>query len=191
MKGRCRVPETLVKMSDDPEPDAYSDTVIRRVNWAQESELVRRLFQGYRDWIAKHADTAGASDSTVPLGLRQLDRVIAELPGDYGPPKGDVLLAFKQSDVVACAALRGLETGVGEIKRIYVRPDHFGPVFGPRLVTAILSRAREIGYRRVRVDALPSMKAAIQYYQELGFKPIESYWAHPVSGALFFEWRAT
>jgi GNAT superfamily N-acetyltransferase len=170
--------------------DVYADTVIRRVEWSRDIEVVRPLFQGYREWIAEHVDAATAVDSTVPIGLRQLDEVIAELPGVYGPPGGDVLLAVNHSDVVACGALRGVQPGVGEMRRIYVRRDHFGPVFGPRLVRALLDRAREIGYERVRVDALPSMEAAIQYYQEMGFKPIPKYWPHPVAGALFFEWNA-
>jgi hypothetical protein len=41
----------------------------------------------------------------------------------------------------------------------------------------------------VRVDTLPTMTAAIEFYQEMGFKPIPPYWPHPVPGALFFEYR--
>jgi ribosomal protein S18 acetylase RimI-like enzyme len=91
--------------------------------------------------------------------------------------------------VVACGALRDLGSKVGEIKRVYVRADHRGPGFGPRLTRALLGRARELGYERVRVDTLPSMFAAIQFYQKMGFKPIPAYWPHPVPGALFFEYK--
>lgn len=179
-----------MERSADAEPESCPETEIRRVEWSRELEVVRRLFQGYRDWLADHVDPATALDTTVPVGLSQLDEVIAVLPGGYGPPDGEVLLAFNRSEVVACGALRTLQPGVAEIKRIYVRRDHFGPVFGPRLVRALLERARELGHRRVRVDALPSMEGAIQYYREMGFKPIERYWANPVAGALFFEWSA-
>lgn len=165
-----------------PRPD-YSDTLIRPARWVGELEDVRRLFQGYHDWLARHA-----TGQAGPTGLVQLEREIAELPGAYGPPTGDVLLAFNGSDIVACGALRKWKANVAEFKRIFVRPDHQGPVFGPQLVTALLERARSLGYDRVRVDALPTMEAAIQYYQEMGFKPIPAYWAHPVAGALFFEW---
>jgi putative acetyltransferase len=179
-----------MKRSSGVQPEAYPDTMIRRVNWAKELDVVRPLFQGYRDWLAAHVVPATPPGSSPPVGLTQFDQVIAELPGKYGPPNGDVLLAFKSSDVVACGALRELVSDVGEIKRIYVRRDHMGPEFGPRLVRELLSRARELGFERVRVDALPTMEAAIQYYQELGFKPIRKYWEHPVDGSLFFEWSA-
>ncbi len=122
-------------------------------------------------------------------GLSLVDRLIAELPGAYGPPTGDILLWFQDGSVVACGALRELVPRVGEIKRIYVRPEFRGKGFGPTFVRALLDRAREVGYERLRVDTLPSMQAAIEFYQELGFRPIPSFWPHPVRDALFFERR--
>ena len=172
-------------------PSDYSDTVLRRVNWSTELDTVRQLFREYRQWLADHSGESAASSSIAPIGLVQLDRVISELPGVYGPPRGEVILAFKNSELAACGALREWEPKVGEIKRVYVRADHRGPGFGPRLTEALLRRARELGYERVRVDTLPTMSAAIQFYQEMGFKPIPAYWPHPVSGALFFEWDAS
>ena len=167
----------------------YSDTSLRAVVWSKELETVRRLFQGYRDWLADHGDPAALSGSHVPAGLAEFDRIVAALPGVYGPPGGDVILARKHSRVVACGALREWAPKIGEIKRIYVRADHRGPGFGPILTGALLARARELGYERVRVDTLPSMSAAIQFYQKMGFKPIPAYWPHPAPGALFFEWN--
>ncbi len=174
---------------DAPPPD-YSETVIRPVSWSKQLGVVRRLFREYRDWMAEHAGLGIDSGATVPIGIAALDRELGELPGPYGPPRGDVLLAFHRAELVACGAVREFEPGVGEIKRIYVRADHRGPVFGPRFARASLDRARELGYERVRVDALSTMEAAIHFYQELGFEPIPAYWAHPVPGALFFEWSA-
>ena len=44
-----------------------------------------------------------------------------------------------------------------------------------------------MGYAAMRLDTLPSMKAAIGMYRELGFQPIEPYYRNPIAGALFFE----
>ena len=169
--------------------DDHPGTKLRRVNWSTDLERVRRLFEDYRQWLADHRDRAPSSASVVKRGLGQIDKQIAELPGAYGPPRGEIILAFAREALVACGALRELEPTVGEIKRIYVRADHRGPGFGPRLTRSLLSRARELGYERVRVDTLPTMTAAIQFYQEMGFNPIPAYWPHPVSRALFFEYR--
>ena len=169
--------------------ESYPGTSLRRVNWSKDIDTVRRLFQDYRQWLADHRNTAASADSSVQIGLGQIDKQIAELPGVYGPPRGEIILAFAREALVACGALRELEPKVGEIKRVYVRADHRGPGFGPRLTHALLRRARELGYERVRVDTLPTMAAAIQFYQEMGFEPIPAYWPHPVPGALFFEHR--
>jgi putative acetyltransferase len=169
--------------------ESYANTKLRRVDWSKDLATVRRLFQDYRQWLAEHQDTTVSAESRVKTGLGLIDEQIGALPGPYGPPRGDIILAFVRDAVVACGALRELEPKVGEIKRVYVRADHRGPGFGPILTNALLDRARELGYARIRVDTLPSMAAAIQFYQDLGFVPIPSYWPHPVTGALFFEYE--
>jgi GNAT superfamily N-acetyltransferase len=167
-----------------PKQDNYPDTTLRRVDWAKDIQNVRGYFQEYRQWIADHRDPDASS---ISAGLGSIDRQITELPGAYGPPLGEVILAFMKEEPVACEALRELEPKVGEIKRLYIRADHRGVEFGLRLTSAILGRARELGYERIRVDTLSTMSAAIQFYTELGFRPISAYWPHPVRGALFFE----
>jgi len=164
------------------------NTKLRSVDWPRDMETVRRLFQDYRQWIAEHADPSPEAASRVRNGLKLIDSLIEGLPGDYGPPRGEIVLAFARDSVVACGALRELEPKIGEIKRVYVRPDHRGPGFGPRLTRALLDRASELGYERVRVDTLPTMVAAIEFYQEMGFEPVPAFWSHPVTGARFFEY---
>ncbi len=148
---------------------------------------MRQLFQEYRGWLAEHRAGPAPPDRETESGLALVDQLIAGLPGAYGPPRGDVLLWFEGESVVACGALRELEPNLGEIKRIYVRADYRGKAFGQPYVSALVSRARELGYRRLRADTLSTMRAAIEFYQETGFRPISSYWSHPVRGALFFE----
>jgi N-acetylglutamate synthase-like GNAT family acetyltransferase len=183
--GNSRKWQTM-RTPDPSDPKSYAGTTLRRVNWSEDLETVRRLLQDYRAWLFDHSDR---SASALPVGLQRIDSEIAGLPGVYGPPHGEIILAFREGQLVACGALRELEPKVGEIKRVYVRADHRGPGFGPRLTQAVLDRARELGFERVRVDTLPTMSAAIQFYQEMGFKPVPAYWPHPVPGALFFEYK--
>jgi ribosomal protein S18 acetylase RimI-like enzyme len=178
-----------MEVRDRHDPQSYRGTTLRRVNWSRDIDTVRGLFQDYRMWLADHRETAPSAESRVKIGLEQIDQQIAELPGAYGPPRGEIILAFAKKEVVACGALRELKPSIAEIKRVYVRADHRGPGFGPRLTRALLRRARELRYERVRVDTLPTMAAAIQFYQEMGFVPIPAYWPHPVPGALFFEFK--
>jgi putative acetyltransferase len=171
-----------------PAPDSRPRTVFRRADWAKDLSTVRRLLQDYRDWLAEHQAPVSERGPDAEVALRRIDEEIAGLPGVYGPPGGDVILAIDEGEVAACGSLREWEPGVGELKRVYVRADHRGKGFGPRLTGALLDRARELRYRRVRVDALPTMYAAIEFYQEMGFRRIPPYRPHPVPGTLFFEY---
>lgn len=173
-------------------PKGSGDTpeaLVRSVDWSSQLGTVRGLFKEYRDWLAEHGEGGEAARSRVAAGLQLVDGLIAGLPGAYAPPTGDILLWFEGDQVVACGTLRELEPKVGEIRRIHVRPDYRGKEFGPRFVAALIDRARELGYNRLRVDTLGSMAAAIEFYQEMGFRPIPAFWPHPAAGALFFECR--
>ena len=96
-----------------------------------------------------------------------------------------VLLAYEGERTIGCGALRTIEPGVGELKRIYVRPDARGSGAGRALTAALLERAR--GLRVVRLDTLPTMAAAIRVYESLGFRRIGAYSVSNPAEALCFE----
>jgi ribosomal protein S18 acetylase RimI-like enzyme len=59
---------------------------------------------------------------------------------------------------------------------------------GSKLADAIISAARELGYRRMRLDTLPEkMDRAVSMYRALGFKEIEPYYDNPVEVVAFME----
>lgn len=96
-----------------------------------------------------------------------------------------ILVAFEGDRALGCGALRTLEPGVGELKRIYVRPETRGSGAGRALTVALLEQAR--GLKVVRLDTLPSMGAAIRLYESLGFQQIPPYSASNPAGALCYE----
>jgi ribosomal protein S18 acetylase RimI-like enzyme len=75
------------------------------------------------------------------------------------------------------------------MKRLFVRPEHRGQRIGEHLVRALLLAAREMGYERMRLDTLPSMRVAQELYTELGFYPIPAYNDNPIPSARFLEVR--
>ena len=100
-----------------------------------------------------------------------------------------MLLARLGEEVAGCVAVRALETGVCEMKRLYVRPGFRGHRVGASLGCAILDEARSLGYASMRLDTVTSMTAANRLYESLGFRSIAAYCENPLPDAEFKELR--
>lgn len=91
-------------------------------------------------------------------------------------------------------ALRRLEDGICEMKRLYVRPafrglrPEGGKSIGLALVEGIVDAARNRGYGRLRLDTIgATMQAAVKLYRSLGFTEIPPYFPSPIAGTVFME----
>ena len=128
-----------------------------------------------------------AASLDVDLAFQGFADELAALPEGYVPPTGALLLADLGGAPVGCAAIRALDGDACELKRLYVRPAARGHALGRVLTEAALARARELGYRRMRLDTLPTMQTAYALYRELGFREIEPYRFNPVPGTRYLE----
>jgi ribosomal protein S18 acetylase RimI-like enzyme len=148
---------------------------IHTARFPEQLDAVRAIFREY-------AESLG-----IDLCFQDFDSELADLPGKFAAPRGRVLLAYQEADIVGCVAVRPLDDTTCEMKRLYVRASGRGLQAGKQLATRICAVARESGYRRIRLDTLPSMHAALRLYASLGFEPIPAYVFNPIPGAIFLE----
>jgi len=142
---------------------------------AAEIEEARRLFREYE------------AATGVDLCFQNFEAELRGLPGDYAPPAGRLFLLANEGSAVGCVALRKIDEGACEMKRLYLSPDARGTGAGRLLAEHVIAEARRIGYQRMRLDTLPSMREAISLYRSLGFREIEPYRFNPVEGTLYME----
>jgi len=148
---------------------------IVRVSDGENLSYVRELFLAYAEWIG------------IDLSFQNFNEELENLPGDYAPPDGVLLLAFLDDKPAGCVALRKFEDGICEMKRLYVRPEFQGLGLGKRLTEEIIIEAKRLGYAKMRLDTMSMMGSAQKLYRSLGFKEIEAYRFNPVEGTVFME----
>jgi len=106
---------------------------IVRATSAEQVATARMLFKEYEASLG------------IELTFQGFAREVAELPGAYAPPAGRLLLATGGAEPAGCVALRPLEGGICEMKRLYVRPTARGARLGRRLAETVIREARAIG----------------------------------------------
>lgn len=135
---------------------------------------VRQLFGEYIDGLG------------LDLGFQGVEAELSGLPGKYAPPKGQILLAWQGGLPVGCVAQRPMaEAGECEMKRLYLRPEARGQALGLRLSRAIIEVAKKAGYRRMRLDTLERLQAALALYRGLGFRETAPYYHNPIAGVVY------
>ena len=124
-----------------------------------------------------------AKSLNVSLCFQNFDQELATLPGDYDP----ILLAKWDGRVAGCVAMHPYGDDACEMKRLYVRPEFRAYGIGRALTHRVIDEAKQRGYRRLLLDTLPSMQAAIGLYRSLGFSEIDPYRVNPVEGARYMQ----
>ena len=136
---------------------------------------IRVLFREYEAFL------------NVDLCFQGFEEELRTLPGDYTTPTGRLLLATIQEHTAGCVALRTLEPGICEMKRLFVRPQYLRNGIGRRLAERIVEEAYQIGYSRMRLDSLRHLDAALTLYTSLGFQEIAPYYNNPLPDVVYLE----
>ncbi len=136
----------------------------------------KKLFREYEAWLG------------MDLCFQGFEAELAALPGKYAMPEGRLYLAYSDDKLAGCIALRRLDEGVCEMKRLFVRDGFRGQKIGVHLIEKLIAEAKEIGYKTMRLDTYPpKMGKAVKLYESHGFRSIEPYYLNPHDDVLFME----
>jgi GNAT superfamily N-acetyltransferase len=91
---------------------------------------------------------------------------------DFEPPDGAFLVGSVDGCDVACGGVCRYDTETGEIRRMYVRPEHRGAGLSRRMLGALEEEARSFDYRRIRLETGVHQHEALGLYRSAGFEKI-------------------
>ena len=186
--------------------DALSDDVARSMTATLSPDerdrlvaamgAVRRLLAASALAIAVEPPSSPDARACVAAYIRELGRRFEEgfdpgngnpTPDDAAltPPAGCFLVARLDGRAAGCGALRRLEPGVGEIKRMWVAPQARGLGLSRRLLAALEEQARGLGFSRVRLDTNRALAEAQALYRSAGYRAIERFNDNPYADFWF------
>jgi GNAT superfamily N-acetyltransferase len=91
------------------------------------------------------------------------------------PPNGIIYILERDGRVEGMGAIRRIDEGIGEIKRMYIRPRSQGKGFGKWIYEMLEAKARGFGLSTLRLDTAGFAEAAIHIYRKNGFTEIDGY----------------
>ncbi len=142
-------------------------------------DVARTLFREYAEAL------------DVDLCFQGFEAELAELPGEYAPPAGALLVALVDGQPAGCVALRPLPEvdypNACEMKRLYVRRAFRRFGLGRLMVQELMDLATQAGYSTLLLDTLDDMEAARGLYTSLGFVEIPPYYFNPIPGAHYLK----
>jgi putative acetyltransferase len=144
-------------------------------NNEKEYEAAAILFKEYAAWL------------NIDLGFQKFDEELLQLQKMYSFPNGAILLSKEENIFTGCVAVRKKENGIAELKRMFIKTQYRKEGIGALLLQRALELAKELHYKKIRLDTLDTMTPAIKLYKKYGFYEIEPYYFNPEKNAVFFE----
>jgi len=145
------------------------------VTTEQEYEAAAILFNEYAAWLS------------IDLCFQHFSEELQQLGSMYAPPSGAIILAKLDNEFIGCVGIRKINTGIAELKRMYVKPALHHKGIGKTLLEKALLLAKKFNYEKIRLDTLSNMLPAITLYKKYGFYEIPAYYYNPEKTVVYFE----
>lgn len=99
---------------------------------------------------------------------------------NYFENGGTFLVTVDDGRIIGTGAIRWLEEGVCELKRMWLLAEYHGQGLGYRMMQELLKIARDMGYKTIRLETDRVVQTrAVKFYKKLGFYEIPRFGDDP------------
>jgi ribosomal protein S18 acetylase RimI-like enzyme len=149
---------------------------VEKIENEQGLDEIRTLFKEYLEELNEN------------LCFQSTDEELVSPLKKYGRPKGRLFIAYYNNEPAGCIALQPLkEEGVCEMKRLYVRPAYRKHGIGDILINKLLFEAKRMVNKKMVLDTLERLQAAIRLYNKHGFINTSAYYENPLPNVVYME----
>lgn len=139
-------------------------------------------FDACKEIISEYLETLG-----IDLAYMDVAKEFSSIEQKYAGNEGVLILAIAELQPIGCVGVRRIDAEIAELKRLYVRASHRGGKIGLTLLNKALEEAHSLGYKKIRLDVIPTLQKAKELYLSMGFCEIPAYFNNPIQGTTFME----
>ena len=143
----------------------------QQVEREEQKEAAGSPIREYLEWLNDRL----RHDYKIEFDVEAMVQSDLSDPYKFHPPHGRFYLARYKDQIAGVGCLKRLETGVGEVQRMYVPPAYRGKGIGRAIANRLIDDARSMGYRKLRLESLEFLDAAHSLYRSVGFQQIDPY----------------
>ncbi|MFC3809853.1 tRNA pseudouridine(38-40) synthase TruA [Lacihabitans lacunae] len=141
----------------------------------EDLETVKSLFKEYQEFLG------------FSLCFQGFEEELKSLPAPYNSPTGALIVAKYEDEIIGVVGVKKLDGQTCEMKRLYLKPKYQGYGIGKALAVTIIEKAKDLGYKTMKLDTLIRLKSAVEIYKKLGFEETEAYNQNPESDIIYLE----
>ncbi len=138
--------------------------------WTQAKRVV------YRVAHVIFNDPRTLEDSIAYFESRHELKDMDDIQKDYFENGGTFLAMFDDDEMICTGAIHKLDEETCELKRLWLLHEYHGQGLGYKMLQELLSIAKEMGYKRMRLETDPEAQSrALNFYKRIGFYEIPRY----------------
>ncbi|WP_370462101.1 GNAT family N-acetyltransferase [Phyllobacterium sp. SYP-B3895] len=150
-----------------------ADITIRRARDISDFEVAREFVSALGAWDTDINSGAGMPFHDVVAAY--FGASPQDLMAKFSEDGADFFIAHIGGEAVGCVGCTDEGDGIGEVHKLYVKPQLRGKRVGLALMTTVMKAMREQGATTARLVTATYMNEAIALYRGLGFEECEPF----------------